>query len=70
MGETVVVRRTDRCFVEMLSIEHPVLHARDFSPDERGFRCKICGAMQRPYLKLAVMVAQSYEVRVSLLGRN
>src|SRR5580692_8729670 len=70
VGETVVIRRTDRRFVGMFSVEHLVFDARDFSADERGFGLEICGAMPRPYFELPMVVVQSGVMLFSFLGRS
>ena len=70
MCEAVVVCRPDRHFVEMFSVEHPAFDARDFRARERGFSFEICGAMQRPYVELAVMVVKRGKMLLSLFGRS
>ena len=64
------MRRTKRRFVEIFSVEHPAFNARDFRANERGSGCEICGTMQRPYPELAVMVAQSGKMMLSLFARS
>ncbi len=70
MCETVVVRRTDRRFVKMFSVENSAFDARDLRADERAFSFEICRAMQCPYLELSVMVLKGVKMLLSLFGRS
>ena len=70
MRQTVVVRRTDRPFVQMFCIEHPAFNARDFRADEHGSGFEIFRTMHCPYFELAVMLVQSGIMILSLFARS
>ena len=66
--EAVVTRRTDRLFIETHRVDIAALEARNLRPYESGAIFEMLRATLRPGLQLPVMVSQSVEVRLSLLG--
>src|SRR3954451_2888589 len=70
VGETVLVCRTYRRFVEMFGVQHPIFDARDLSTDQRGSGFKIRRTVQRPYVELLVMLLESGEMCRSSFWRS
>src|SRR5437588_3494039 len=70
MCEIAVVRRTNRRFIIMFSVDLPAFDARDLRVSERGLGFEVCGAMQRPNIELPVMVVKSGKMLLSLFGRS
>src|SRR3954454_18308942 len=70
VGETVLVCRTYRRFVEMFGVQHPIFDARDLSTDERRSAFKIGRTVQRPDFELLVMVVESGEMCRSCFWRS
>src|SRR4051794_10392953 len=70
VGETVLVCRTYRRFVEMFGVQHAIFDARDLSTDQRGSGFKIRRTVQRPYFELLVMLLESGEMCRSSFWRS
>src|SRR5215471_5990394 len=69
VDKSVFVCRADCLLVEALSIQQVTFNTCDLRADQRGAVFEILRAMLRPYFELPVVICQSLEMLLSLVGR-